>query len=78
MNVEVVLWATWNRRRIATGSLVKASGVATARRSPSRRKPSSWRGRKVCHSGGEPWLAAPAVLEGGHEDARQVADRLGV
>ena len=41
--------ATWNRRRIATGSLVKASGEATARRSPSRRKPSSARGRKVCH-----------------------------
>ena len=41
--------ATWNRRRIATGSLAKASGAATASRSPSRRKPSSSRGRKVCH-----------------------------
>ena len=56
----------------------KASGEATASRSPSSRKPSSSRGRKRLPQGGELGLAAAAVLERGDEDAREIADRLGV
>ena len=53
-------------------------GRRRASRSPSSRKPSSWRGRSVCHSAASLRLAPMAVLERGDEDARQVADRLGM
>ena len=70
--------ATWKRRRIATGSLVKASGDGDGQALAVEPEAFELARPQRLPQRGELGLAAAAVLERGHEDAREVAHRLGV